>query len=389
MLGGRLRVSRARAAPGSGGSRRSRAGSGGQPGQYTRSPRAAAGRPRAVRRHSVGRGRPPLDGRSKATPRSRSETYASWPMTRWSSSWMSSSRPAASASAVRCRSSGDGVGSPDGWLWTRMTPGRVEPDRVAEQLADPHQRRRDVALVDRRDAQDVVLRVEHARRAAPRARAGPSGGSAGRRRRAGRGSSSGPAGQSASSRRPSSKAATSWAAFASPIPGTAASSSSVARASPVSPSCRRSASAARSTAERPRVPEPHTQPDQLGRGQAAGAPQGEPLARPLRDRHLPDRPTAPGRRRGPAGCSWDPATASPPSGMTRGGQASPRPGRREPADSPRHPDLEDDAEPSGRPSPAAQPGFTAAHRRTQPAGQAAGTPQIGGWRPRRGRAGSR
>ena len=37
---------------------------------------------------------------------------------------------------------------------------RVEPDRVAEQLADPDQRRADVALVDRRDAQDVVLRVE-------------------------------------------------------------------------------------------------------------------------------------------------------------------------------------------------------------------------------------
>jgi hypothetical protein len=31
-------------------------------------------------------------------------------------------RPAARASAVRCRSSGLGVGSPEGWLWTRMTP---------------------------------------------------------------------------------------------------------------------------------------------------------------------------------------------------------------------------------------------------------------------------
>ena len=33
---------------------------------------------------------------------------------------MSSSRPAATASAVRCRSSGLGIGSPDRWLWTRM-----------------------------------------------------------------------------------------------------------------------------------------------------------------------------------------------------------------------------------------------------------------------------
>ena len=38
---------------------------------------------------------------------------------------------------------------------------RVEPDGVTEQLADPHQRRRDVALVDGRDAEHVVLRVEH------------------------------------------------------------------------------------------------------------------------------------------------------------------------------------------------------------------------------------
>ena len=54
--------------------------------------------------------------RSNAIPRSRSETYTSWPTMRWSRSAMSSSRPAASASAVRWRSSGDGVGSPLGWL---------------------------------------------------------------------------------------------------------------------------------------------------------------------------------------------------------------------------------------------------------------------------------
>ena len=55
--------------------------------------------PAAAERQSVARALP--SGRSNATPRSRSETYASWPMTRWSSSWMSSRRPAASASAVR------------------------------------------------------------------------------------------------------------------------------------------------------------------------------------------------------------------------------------------------------------------------------------------------
>ena len=39
-------------------------------------------------------------------------------------------------------------------------PARVEADRVPEQLADPDERRRDVALVDRDDPQDNVLRVE-------------------------------------------------------------------------------------------------------------------------------------------------------------------------------------------------------------------------------------
>ena len=73
---------------------------------------------------------------------------------------MSRRRPAASASAVRWRSSGDGVGSPEGWLWTRIDAGRVQPDGVPEQLADPDERRRHVALVDRRDAEDDVLRVE-------------------------------------------------------------------------------------------------------------------------------------------------------------------------------------------------------------------------------------
>ena len=39
-------------------------------------------------------------------------------------------------------------------------PGRADPDRIPEELADPHQRRGHVALVDGLDAQDVVLRVE-------------------------------------------------------------------------------------------------------------------------------------------------------------------------------------------------------------------------------------
>ena len=73
---------------------------------------------------------------------------------------MSRSRPAASASAVRWRSSGDGVGSPDGWLWTRIRPRGVQPDGVAEQLADADERRRDVALVDGRDPEHDVLRVQ-------------------------------------------------------------------------------------------------------------------------------------------------------------------------------------------------------------------------------------
>ena len=40
-------------------------------------------------------------------------------------------------------------------------PGRIEPDGVAEELPDAHERRRHVPLVDGGDAQDVVLRVEH------------------------------------------------------------------------------------------------------------------------------------------------------------------------------------------------------------------------------------
>ena len=74
---------------------------------YPARPDAPVEVPRPARGASAGRqARAARAGRSNATPRSRSETYASWPMTRWSSRSMSSSRPAASASAVRWRSSG-------------------------------------------------------------------------------------------------------------------------------------------------------------------------------------------------------------------------------------------------------------------------------------------
>ena len=128
-----------------------------------RSPSAASRRAPAdgiahLRREATSAARGPC--RSNATPRSRSDTQASWPMTTWSRTSTSSSRPAAIASAVRWRSSGLGVGSPDGWLWHEDDAGRVEPDGVAEQLPDPHQRRGDVAHVDGRHALDDVLRVE-------------------------------------------------------------------------------------------------------------------------------------------------------------------------------------------------------------------------------------
>ncbi len=73
---------------------------------------------------------------------------------------MSSRRPAASASAVRWRSSGRRCRIARRMVVDEDQPGRVEPDGVAEQLADADQRRRHVALVDGRHAEDVVLRVE-------------------------------------------------------------------------------------------------------------------------------------------------------------------------------------------------------------------------------------
>jgi hypothetical protein len=201
----------------------------------------------------------PGPGRSKTTPRSRSETYASWPMTRWSSRSMSSSRPAASASAVRWRSSGDGVGSPLGWLWTRMTPAasartasrKSSPIRTSEVLTLPT-----YAVVTRSTRFFALSRMTRSssRSSRPIWRMRRSATSRGVRivQR--------PVGQSARRRRPSSNDATSWAARAGPIPGTAASSTSLARATPVSPSKRASASPAISIELRPAVPELHTSP---------------------------------------------------------------------------------------------------------------------------------
>ena len=205
---------------------------------------------------------------------------------------MSSRRPAARASAVRCRSSGRGRRVARRMVVDEDHARGVEPDRVAEQLADADQRRADVALVDRRDAQDVVLGVEHhdpqllaleathledqpvrdvvrtadrpacrrpvGEQPAPELEGGDQLGRLGL----------------ADARSPS------------------ASSSSVARARPVSPSWRASASEARSTAERPRVPEPHTSPI----SSAAVRPPTPRIASRSRgrscDRHLPDRPAA-------------------------------------------------------------------------------------------------
>jgi len=115
--------------------------------------RPAAAQPAAARR-------PGLPGRSNETPRSRSDTNAACPITTWSSRSMSSRRPAASASAVRCRSSGLGVGSPLGWLWTRMTPAAFVRTASRIELAHADEGGGDVALVDGHHLEDDVLRVQ-------------------------------------------------------------------------------------------------------------------------------------------------------------------------------------------------------------------------------------
>ena len=51
-------------------------------------------------------------------PRRFRESQRPWPMMRWSSSSISSSCPAATISTVSATSAAEGVGSPEGWLWT-------------------------------------------------------------------------------------------------------------------------------------------------------------------------------------------------------------------------------------------------------------------------------
>ncbi len=156
-----------------------------------------------------------------------------------------------------------------------------------------------------------------------------------------------PEGQSARSRRPSSNAAVSWPALATPTPGMASSSRSEARASPVSPSFRARASSARSTALAPRAPEPQMSamssavvspptPRSARRSRGRSSAGTSRIARPRRPSPRPDRNERVVRA-GPvrvAGCrlrSW-------PGLLELGRRRRPGPGRREPADLPRHPD---------------------------------------------------
>ena len=243
-----------------------------------------------------------------------------------------------------------GVGSPDGWLWTRITPGGIDPHRVAEQLADADQRSRHVALVDGRDAQDVVLGVEQHD---PELLAfepshlqdEPVGDVV---RSADRPASSRPVGHQAASelergdelgglRRADAGDRPELQLRRAGQPGQA-----------VVPGERVGGEVERGPPARARAPQ---QPDQLGRRQATHAAQGESLARSLGDRHLADGSAGPGSSVRPFVC---PGHAIPPS-IPDGDGASPRPVRREPADSPRHPDLEDVAQPIGEASPAGQP----------------------------------
>ena len=122
------------------------------------------------------------------------------------------------------------------------------------------------------------------------------------------------------------------------------------RASPARPSCAASASAARSTADRPRVPDPQRSPmssaevrpptpRSASRSRGRSASGTSRMARPAGG--------------GKSSIRANGATVASTDGSGRSG--APGPGRREPADSPRRPDHEDDAEPTGAPSPEAQP----------------------------------
>src|ERR1019366_6239802 len=63
------------------------------------------------------------------SPRSWNDTTRPRPITTWSFTSMPISRPAATKRCVVATSSGEGSGSPDGWLWYRMTP--AAPARMA------------------------------------------------------------------------------------------------------------------------------------------------------------------------------------------------------------------------------------------------------------------
>ena len=104
-----------------------------------------------------------------------------------------------------------------------------------------------------------------------------------------------PAGQSARSRRPSSKAATSWAALAD---ADARHRGQLLLGRPGEPGeaiVRRQRVGGEVDGRPSARPGSPDQPDELGRGQAAGAAQGQPLARPLGEWDLADGAT--GRRR--------------------------------------------------------------------------------------------
>ena len=93
-------------------------------------------------------------------PSARRLTQRPRPMTRWSSSSMSSRRPASASSAVMRRSSPDGVVSPLGMVVGHDDRRGAGPDGVAIDLADADRRAGQVAAVHRPLRGDDVLGVE-------------------------------------------------------------------------------------------------------------------------------------------------------------------------------------------------------------------------------------
>ena len=153
-----------------------------------------------------------------------------------------------------------------------------------------------------------------------------------------------PVGHSATDRRPSSNAAASRAALAEPTPGIPASSASEARASAPTLACRASASSARSRALLPPEPVPQT----TAISSAAESPPGPRRASRSRGRSAAGRSRT---ERDARRCARASSTRPLPIVMTHlpfagrraavyapASEASPGPGRRKPADFPRHPD---------------------------------------------------